>query len=89
MSDVSFEDIHVEELAQSTPTAGPITPVAISAGSASIENVRLVNCSLPKAPPGSKDGYAGVCTHPSIYRMSESLAAEDVMSCAGLRSDRG
>jgi len=56
MSDVSFEDIRVEELAQSTPTAGPITPVAISAGSASIENVRLVNCSLPAAPPGSKDG---------------------------------
>jgi len=59
MHDVSFHDIAVERLSQSTPTAGPITPVSISAGSASIENVTVTNCSLPEAPAGSRDGVRG------------------------------
>jgi hypothetical protein len=58
MTGVEFRDVVVEELFVSDGHT-PITPVAIIAGSASISNVSVVGCSLPRAPPGSRDGEMG------------------------------
>ena len=57
MQDIVFDDIRVEALEPSS--SGPIVPVSITAGSASLEGITIRNCMFPNAPSGSKDGAHG------------------------------